>query len=203
MSSTYYIYTEPGANGGARAPRAPPLATPLSSRLIAADVVESLVLVKQCRLLEADYGSNYTSDVISNPDMVSFTQMNKEILDEDVSLLLSESETHSSQHCNAALLPPLTAAGPDLGPCSGERCLWHSLAILWLFSLHVFSDNNCPFSGSSQTITNSEIVAHFLSSHTALNFTAKQCVESLKSRSESIFNYGKDLNQVFRTLTWN
>ena len=86
----------------------------LSSRLIAADDVESLVLVKQCRLLEADYGSNYTSDVISNPDMVSFTQMNKEILDEDISLLLSESETHSSQllvHCNAALLPPLTAAG--------------------------------------------------------------------------------------------
>ena len=68
----------------------------------------------------------------------------------------------------------------------GTTC---SLAILRLFSLHMFSDYNCPFSGCSQTVTNSEIVAHFLSSHTALNFTAEQCVESLESRSESIFNY--------------
>ena len=175
----------------------------LSSRLfrsIAADDVESLVLVKQCRLLEADYGSNYTSDVISIPDMVSFTQMKKEILDKDISLLLSESETHPSQllvHCIASSTdcswPWIWDHALEKG-AFGTTC---SLAILRLFSLHVFSDNNCPFSGCSQTITNSEIVAHFLSSHTALNFTAEQCVESLKSRSESIFNYGKDLNQVW------
>ena len=45
----------------------------LSSRVfrsIAANDEESLVLEKQCRLPEANYGSNYTSDVISNPDMV-------------------------------------------------------------------------------------------------------------------------------------
>ena len=61
---------------------------PLSSRVfrsIAADNVESLALVKQCRFLEAAYGSSYTlSDVISNPDIVSYTQMKKDILDKDI-----------------------------------------------------------------------------------------------------------------------
>ena len=176
----------------------------LSSRVlfrsIAADDVESMVLVKQCHLLEADYGSNYTSEVISNPEMVSFTQMKKEILDKDISLLLSESETHPSQllvHCIASSTkcswPQIWDHALEKG-AFGTTC---SLAILRLFSLHVFSDNNCPFSGCSQTVTNREIVAHFLSSRTALNFTAEQCVGSLKSRSESTFNYGKYLNQVF------
>lgn len=181
----------------------------LSSRVfrsIAADDVESLALVKQCRFLEEAYGSSYTSDVISNPDFVSNTQMKKDILDKDISLLLSESETHPSQ-----LLVHSIASSPD---CSWPQIWDHALdkgafgttctlAVLRMFSLHVFSDNNCPFSGCSQTVTNSEVVAHFLSSHTTLNFTAEQCVESLKSRSESIYDYGKELNQVFRTIAWN
>ena len=181
----------------------------LSSRVfrsIAADDVESLVLVKQCRFLEADYGSNYTSDVILNPDFVSFAQMKEDILDKDISLLLSESESHPSQlrvHCIASSpdcsWPQIWDHALEKG-AFGTTCL---LAVLRLFSLHVFSDNKCPFNGCSQTVTNSEIVAHFLSSHTTLNFTAEQCMESLKSRSESIYNYGKDLNQVFRTITWN
>ena len=138
--------------------------------------------------------------------MREFNAIPREILDKDISLLLSESETHPSQllvHCIASSTdcswPRIWDHALEKG-AFGTTC---SLAILRLFSLHVFSDNNCPFSGCSQTVTNSEIVAHFLSSHTALNFTARQCVESLKSRSESIFNYGKVLNQVFRTRTWN
>ena len=182
------------------------LSAPECFRSIAADDVESLALVKQCRFLEAAYGSSYTSDVISNPDFVSYTQIKKDILEKDISLLLSESETHPSQ-----LLVHSIASSPD---CSWPQIWDHaldkgafgttcSLAILRLFSLHVFSDNNCPYSGCSHTVTNSEVVAHFLSSHTTLNFTAEQCVESLKSRSESIYDYGKELNQVFRTISWN
>ena len=54
----------------------------------------------------------------------------------------------------------------------------------------------------SQSATNNEIIAHFLSNHTTLNVTAEQCMESLTTCSEAIFDYGKALNQVCRTLTW-
>ena len=124
----------------------------------------------------------YTSDVISNPDSVSYTQVKKDILDKDI---LSEAESHASQ----SLLHSI-ASSPDSSwsqiwdhalekGAYGTAC---SLAMLRIFSLHVFSDNRCPIiiSGCARTVNNSEIVAHFPSSHTNLNFTAEQCVESLK-----------------------
>ena len=132
--------------------------------------------------IEADYGSNYTSDVISNPDVVSFTQMKKENLDKDISLLLSESESHSSQllvHCIASSTdcswPRIWDHALEKG-AFGTTC---SLAILRLFSLHVFSDNNCPFSGYRYQQRD---CCSFLSSHTALNFTAEQFFISIMAK---------------------
>ena len=41
-----------------------------------------------------------------------------------------------------------------------------------------------PYLWLRSTVTNSEIVAQFLSSHITLIFTAEQCMKSLKSGSE-------------------
>ena len=51
-----------------------------------------------------------------------------------------------------------------------------------------------------QLYTNDVIVAHFLTDHTSANFTVEQCVESLKSCSDTVYEYGKLINDVFRSI---
>ena len=70
--------------------------------------VESLPLVKQCRFLERVYNSNITSNVLSFPNEVSFTQIKKEVLDKDFVVLLTESESH-----------PLECLVHSIAACSG------------------------------------------------------------------------------------
>ena len=97
----------------------------------------------------AVYCSNYTSDVISN------TRIKKVFLDKDVSLPLSESEAHPTQHF---MPPPPTAAA---GIMFWRKVLLAQHAHLFFFSLHVFLDNQCPLSDSSQSAMRSN--------HTTLN----------------------------------
>ena len=117
-------------------------------RSLAADDVESLVQVKQCRLLESAYGSNYTSDVISNPNLVSYTQMKKDIPDKDISLL-SEAESHATQTFNwvHSIASSLDCSWPQIcmGPCPGKNVTFGticSLAMLRLLSLTVYSQTS-------------------------------------------------------------
>ena len=89
-------------------------------RSLAADDVESLVLVKQCQFLEAEYGSSFTSDIISNVNNISYTRIKKVILEKDISLLFHDSESHPSQH-----LIHCIATSPK---CSWPKnCFWYIL----------------------------------------------------------------------------
>ena len=139
-------------------------------RSLAADDVESLVLVKQCRFLEAEYGSSFTSDIISNVNNISYTRIKKVILEKDTSLLFHDSESHPSQHLIHCIATSPNCSWPKIWDHAldkgafGTSC---TLALLRLLGLHVFSDSKCPFNGCSKAVTNDVIVAHFLTDHTS------------------------------------
>ena len=172
-------------------------------RSLAADDVESLVLVKQCRFLEAEYGSSFTSDIVSNVNNISYTRIKKVILEKDISLLFHDSESHPSQHLIHCIATSPNCSWPKIWDHAldkgafGTSC---TLALLRLLGLHVFSDSKCPFNGCSKAVTNDVIVAQFLTDHTSANFTVEQCVESLKSCSDTVYEYGKLINDVFRSI---
>ena len=155
----------------------------------------------QCRFFRSSLRLKLHLRCDLNPDSVSYTQIKKDILDKDISLL-SESEAHPSQHFVHSIAPSPHCSWLKVWDYALEKGAFGT-CLLALLRLHVFLDNQCPLSGYSQSVTNNEIVAHFLLNHTTLNITAEQCMESLKTCSEAIYDYGKALNQVYRILTWN
>ena len=58
--------------------------------------VEALDLVKQCRLLELPYSTNFTSEVLSN-SAASLKGLKKRIIEEDRSYQLKQALNHPSQ----------------------------------------------------------------------------------------------------------
>ena len=144
-------------------------------RSLAADDVESLVLVKQCRFLEVEYGSSFTSDIISNVNNISYTRIKKVILEKDISLLFNDSESHPSQH-----LIHCIATSPN---CSWPK-IWDHALDKGAFGTSCTLAYCCPL----------------FTDHTSANFTVEQCVESLKSCSDTVYEYGKLINDVFRSI---
>ena len=73
------------------------LSVPELPRSLAVSDVESLQLVRQCRFLESTLESDFTTSVLTSPDSVSLSSMKKDILQLDLSLLLSDAASHPSQ----------------------------------------------------------------------------------------------------------
>ena len=66
-------------------------------RSLATSDVESLLLVRQCRFLESALTSHFTTSILTSPDSVSISSITEDIIQLDLSLLLSEAATHPSQ----------------------------------------------------------------------------------------------------------
>ena len=58
--------------------------------------VESMMLVKQCRYLELQYSTNFTSEVLSH-SVDSMRSLKKRVIQADQSLLLDKAKEHPSQ----------------------------------------------------------------------------------------------------------
>ncbi len=124
-------------------------------RSLAASEVESIQLVRQCRFLESYYGSNLTSDILSNPMSFSAATLKKDIIDQDYSRLLDEAssaphlkyiiDVDTSQECS---WPKVWDFALDHGP-SGTSSV---MAMLKLLGLQSFS-GNCPLAPVSLSTT--------------------------------------------------
>ena len=66
-------------------------------RSLAASDVESLIIIRQCRFLESALNSNFTSTKVTSSEDIFLPSMKKEILQLDLSLLLSNAASHPSQ----------------------------------------------------------------------------------------------------------
>ena len=66
-------------------------------RSLAVSDVEALHLIRQCRFLEPSLNTNFTTRILSSHQEISFSQLKKEIIEVDFSLLLSEASNHASQ----------------------------------------------------------------------------------------------------------
>ena len=80
-------------------------------RSLAVSDVESLLLVRQCRFLESTLESDFTKSVLTSPDSVSLSSMKKDILQLDLSLLLSDAASHPSRSLYIRLPPAKREAG--------------------------------------------------------------------------------------------
>ena len=159
---------------------------------LAIDDVEALQLIRQSCLLESTFNTNLTSKILSSSDTLLGVQIKKEILDNDWSLLLTESSTHPSQS-----LVHRIATSPQ---CSWPKIWDHALdngvpgtsctqALLRLLSFHPYSDNVCPVQGCSSSVNSESISAHFLAEHTSLDITIEHCVDCLINCSDDILTY--------------
>ena len=66
-------------------------------RSLAASDVESLIIIRQCRFLESALNFNFTSTILTSSEDISLPLMKKEILQLDLSLLLSNAASRPSQ----------------------------------------------------------------------------------------------------------
>ena len=168
-------------------------------RSLAASEVESIQLVRQCRFLESQYGSNLTSDILTDPMSISTAALKKVILQLDHSRLLADASTvphlkhivniDTDPECNWLRVWDLAL---DRGP-HGTSC---ALAMLKLLGLQSFS-GNCPFGSCDHILGDEHLGTHFLLIHTELTVTLSDCELALKCLSDDIFTHGQALYELF------
>ena len=83
------------------------------------------------------YGSNITWSVLSSPDEVSFTQTKKELIENDFTLLLVESESHLSQCLVRSIV-----SSSGLGSCPRKGHHAHS----WRLTVYTVDFNSLRMS---------------------------------------------------------
>ena len=139
-------------------------------RSLAASDVESLIIIRQCRFLESALNSNFTSTILTSSEDISLPSMKKEILQLDLSLLLSNAASHPPQKfVQASCFQSRGKLVEDMGFGSRERSFWYHLhpsCTEGSLSLHSLSDNTCPVPNCSFTLGSESPCAHFLSAHT-------------------------------------
>ncbi len=171
-------------------------------RCLAASDVESIHLVRQCRFLESEYETNFTTTVISS-NTCSIRPIMREILNADLNFLHEEAVSRPSQH-----YVHIVAAGPnsswptvwdaalDRGPFGSICCL----ALLRLLSMFTFSDGLCPVPDCPHQIISESPCIHFLTAHTPLTISIDDCVQSLIDCSEDMFEYGLTVHDSLRAI---
>ena len=111
-----------------------------SFRSLAVSDVECLLLV---RLLDSDF----TTSVLTSPNSVSLSLIKKNILQLDLSILLSDAASHPSQIHVHKIASSQEGSWPKLWDLALERGVFGTTciqAVLKLLSLHLHSKNMCP-----------------------------------------------------------
>ena len=113
-------------------------------RSLAISNVESIQLIRQCRLLESYYGTNFTSDILTRPASFSSKSLKKHIIEFDYSMLLDEASLapHLKYIVNIETSHEFNwlriwDSALDRGP-SGTSCV---LALLKLLGLKSFNNS--------------------------------------------------------------
>ena len=139
-------------------------------RSIAASDVTSMNIVKQCHFLDSIMESEFTDEVLNNPNLC-LRDLKKRIIHADRILIEVESKVHPS------LLYILCVAKENLWPkfwdvalengCDGLKS---SMALLTALSLTVFSDRQCPVSSCTYTVPQDSLLCeHLFECHTNLD----------------------------------
>ena len=89
----------------------------MSLPLISSPDVEA----RQCRFLESSLNTNFTSRILSSHQEFSFSQLKKEIIEVDFSLLLSEASNHASQHYVQAVAASPISSWPKVWDSALEK----------------------------------------------------------------------------------
>ena len=158
--------------------------------------VEALDLVKQCRLLELPYSTNFTSEVLSN-SAGSLKGLKKRIIEVDRSYQLKQTLNHPSQKLVTRVAMAVGwlkvwDEALDRGP-TGTLA---SLSILKLLCKTVFADRKCPVELCSETIPSDHALNnHFLTQHTDLNMDIDSLFDTICSCSEELFTIGLKLSK--------
>ena len=116
-------------------------------RSLAVTDVESLLLVRQCSILESTLDSSFTTSILTSPKSVSLSSIKKDILKLNISLLLSDAASHRSQTLVQQITSSQEGSWPKLWDLALERGVFGTTciqAVLKFLSLHPHSDNACP-----------------------------------------------------------
>ena len=158
--------------------------------------VESMVLVKQCRFLELQYSSNFTTAVLTNVD--SMRSLKKRVIKADRTLLLGQAKDHPSQSLVAQVASSVGRmriwdTAPDHGP-DGTTAV---LSILELICKTALSDRVCcPMDECKCVIpTDYALCEHFLAQHTDLDVDIDSIIEKLCCCSEDLLCHGRRLSK--------
>ena len=125
--------------------------------LVASDV-ESLIIIRQCRFLESVFSFNFTSTILTSSEDISLPSMKKEILQLDLSLLLSNAASHPSQKFVQAVASSQEGSWLKIWDLALERGVFGTTctqAVLRALSLHSLSDNTCP-------VPNCSVLSHLV-----------------------------------------
>ena len=138
--------------------------------ILAASDIDSISLIKQCRLLDQTLGLNFTETLLVDPS-TSFRDLKRQIITADYTRTLNMSEQHVSLEyvlkvANGGSWMRFWDNALEYGP-EGTKA---SLAILNILSKSVFSDRACPIDNCSFVVPrDTPLCDHLLSTH--LNLT--------------------------------
>ena len=181
---------------------APRACTRMRTRRTSSDV-ESLLLVRQCRFLESALNSNFTTSILTSPDSVSISSITEDIIQLNLSLLLSEAATHPSQKLVHQIASSPEGSWPKLWDLALEQGVFGTTciqAVLKLLSLHPHSDNTCPVPNCGILLNNQCLYTHFLSAHSELTVSIGEFVDACVHCTNSVFVYGRSLHNTFKSL---
>ena len=145
-----------------------------SFRSLAVSDVESLLLVRQCRFLESTLDSDFTTSVLTSPNSVSLSLIKRNILQLDLSILLSDAASHPSQIHVHKIASSQEGSWPKLWDLALERGVFGTTciqAVLKLLSLHLHSKNTCPVPDCNISLDTNSPCTHFLSHHSELTIS--------------------------------
>ena len=152
-----------------------------SFRSLAVSDVESLQLVRQCRFLESTLDSNFTTSVLTSPNIVSPSSIKKVILQLDFSLLLSDAASHQSQKLVLKIASSQEGSWPKLWDLASERGVFGTTciqAVLKLLSLHPHSNNVCPVPDCNIFLDTKSPSSNFLFHHSELTVSIDELIDA-------------------------
>ena len=161
-----------------------------SFRSLAVSDVESLLLVRQCRFLESTLDSDFTTTVFTSPNSVSLSLIKKNILQLDISILLSDGASHPSQIYVHKIASSQEGSWPKLWDLALERGVFGTTciqAVLKLLSLHLHSKNTCPVPDCNISLDTNSPCTHFLSHHSELTISIGDLTDACVHCSDSLF----------------